>query len=784
MALTTNRKITIALGAGVGLVVAAGALTMASVGRLDESARLVAHTHEVRTELEAVRTRLAQTDAYLRGELLVGGDAARAGLDARMAATTQALSRARALTSDDPEQRDRLALAERILAARQTAVHRAATAATVAEGRAERLDSVLVASQVRSLSDRLAATLDSADVAQRRLLDQRLAVQSARARQTNIVVLVVVLLAGALGLAARRSIARDLARRLAAEEALRGSEAKFAGILAIAADAIITIDEEQRIVHFNRGAEEIFGYAAAEMMGQPLEPLIPLAARAGHREQVARFGRSPETSRRMGARREVSGRRKSGEEFPAEASISKLESGGRMLYTVVLRDVSDRKRAEDRQRFLAQAGAALAASLDYGTTLDVVARLALPILGDACVVDIDGRAGRAEVAVAHVDPAKGAALREMRRRYPIPMDGPHPLAVVRRTGTPLVVPAIDDALLARTALGEAHARAVRELGLRSAMFVPLATRDSVIGVLSYYTDGARVYTDDDLALAGEVASRAALAIDNARLYEESRRASAARDEVLAVVSHDLRNPLSTINMCAGAILDPDPISRDGMLSMAETIHLSADWAQRIIRDLLDVTSIEAGRLALDRSPLPVSVALESARGVMQMQAEGAGIELVVREEGTLPRVDADPERVLQVLLNLLGNALKFTPAGGTVTLRAGPELDAAGEPSFVRFSVADTGPGIAPGHLPHLFDRYWQVRSTGRAGAGLGLAIAKGIVEAHGGTIEVTSALGVGTTFSFTIPVAGVAAGPAPSPPHHPADRAWPSSPESSAKRT
>ena len=552
--------------------------------------------------------------------------------------------------------------------------------------------------------------------------------------------------------------ARNISQRKAAEAALRASEAKFSGILAIAADAIITVDTSQRIVHFNRGAEYIFGYPASDMIGAPLDVLLPDATRAAHAGHIANFDRAPETARRMGARREVSGRRSNGVEFPAEASISKLDVDGQRLFTVVLRDMTDRRRLEERQRFLVRAGGVLAGSLDYHQTLGEVARLALPTLGDGCIVEVDGTDGMREIAVAHRDREKEETMRELRHVHRPLANAPHPIALVRETRQPMLVSVIDEAFLQRTSAGEEHTRRLRELGAHSAMYVPLVARDHFLGVVSYYCAAPRVFDADDLALASALAQRGAMAIDNARLYEAARRASAARDEVLAVVSHDLRNPLSTIGMCAGALLDPQPISPDGLRSMAETIHLSADWAQRIIRDLLDATTIEAGRLSLERAPLPVGLVLESARGVMLVQAQDVGVELAVTEAGPLPAIDADLERLLQVLLNLVGNALKFTPRGGRVTLHAA--LDPA-RPAMVRFSVSDTGAGMAEEDLPHVFDRYWQVHRAGRAGAGLGLAIARGIVEAHGGTISVSSTLGAGSTFEFTIPTVGVAAPPA-----------------------
>ena len=238
------------------------------------------------------------------------------------------------------------------------------------------------------------------------------------------------------------------------------------------------------------------------------------------------------------------------------------------------------------------------------------------------------------------------------------------------------------------------------------------------------------------------------AVERQRLVDAARRATAARDLVLGVVAHDLRDPLSAIKMCAGALgRAPAPESVD---ELAGVVRQSAEWMERIIRDLLDVTAIEAGRLAVDRGPLSPSVVAEQLRTRYTPLAAERGCTLRTDVAPALPLVDADGERLAQALGNLLGNAIKFTPRDGAVELLVAPAPTGG-----VRFEVRDTGPGIPAEHLPRLFDRFWQARETRRAGAGLGLAIAQGIAQAHGSVLSVESTPGSGTRFWLDVAAAG-----------------------------
>jgi len=561
--------------------------------------------------------------------------------------------------------------------------------------------------------------------------------------------LLAVLAAVGVALQRQRLIRVALAERQRLEEERHASDAMFAGILAIAADAVVTIDEGHRIIHFNKGAEEIFGWQASEAIGQPLNTLLPERLREGHGAFVDQFARSPDSARRMGHRREVAGRRRDGSEFPAEASISKLDlPGGRRVFTAVVRDITERRKAQENERFLADASARLSASLGFDETLQAIAECAAPTLGDVCFVDVvDGAQFIRHVATGMPNDTTTPAVNTIGQQR-LTWDSPSPVVDVIRRGKAEIVPEMDDAWL------EAHEEdrdllvQWRRLGARSMLVVPLAVGERSSGAVTLLAlNGRPAYGSEARDLAEKFASHASLALENARLYREARRATEGRDQVLGVVSHDLRNPLSAIAMCASALREGSSTADADRENLLTTIIQSTEWMNRLIQDLLDVASIEAGRLSLERGRETAPSLVSRARRMFEVEATQRRVTLVTDLRGELPTLAVDASRIVQVLGNLLRNALKFTPDGGHITL--GVELRGASIVFFVR----DTGPGIPLAEQPRVFDRYWHSRrSANKRGTGLGLSIARGIVEAHGGRLWLESTPGHGATFFFSIP--------------------------------
>ncbi len=404
-------------------------------------------------------------------------------------------------------------------------------------------------------------------------------------------------------------------------------------------------------------------------------------------------------------------------------------SGGTRRVVTVVRDVTAERRQQDWTRALAEAGSALLATPELTPALEDVAALVCRSIAARCAVVLRQPAGDPRLAAFASAAAEPAA----------PDD-----------------PARAEAVRAGAAAMQAQEATRVQEGARSRIAVPLASRAVVLGalVLDAGDDGRR-FGPGDLAGAEELARRIALAVENLRLRGEGQEAARAREDLLAIVSHDLRNPLGVVMASSALLLKSpltDPPGKEGRSKrQVEAIQRAGTRMNRLIRDLLDFAAIQAGRLTVSSHPRGVGELMREVFDALVPQAQAKSLKLIDGSPESTLRVSCDHDRVIQLFDNVVGNAVKFSGEGGSVTVTAEPDGD------MVRFSVMDEGPGISPEELPHVFDRSYQAKRRNRDGIGIGLSIARGIVEAHGGRIWVESpaaSTGVGTRFFFTLPAA------------------------------
>ena len=423
----------------------------------------------------------------------------------------------------------------------------------------------------------------------------------------------------------------------------------------------------------------------------------------------------------------------------------------------IFMDITERRRIEEEHRFLAHASAFLSSSLDYETTLRALARLAVPMFGDYCAVDVlrdDGTFARVELVVD--DPAR-VELGQALRRYPPALNVEGPAVKAIKSGEPFVDNDTGPDKAARSAQNAEHLELLRQFGVRSFQMVPLRSRGRTLGLFTTGSFGGRKYNEHDLALAQEVTARAALALDNAMLYRSLQEADRLKDDFLATLSHELRTPLNALLGWMHILKMPaaDEASRKRAL---DSIERNARAQAMLINDLLDVSRAMTGKLAVESAPVDLSSVILAAVDAVRPAVRARNLEVNL-SMGLLTReVSGDAGRLQQVLWNLLSNAIKFTKPGGRIDIGVQERADT------VEISVADTGAGIDAAFLPHVFERFRQADSSttrAQSGLGLGLAIVKHLVDLHGGRVAVESpGLDKGSTFTVTLPTHAAPAAP------------------------
>ncbi|NEP17857.1 MAG: PAS domain S-box protein, partial [Leptolyngbya sp. SIO4C1] len=560
-----------------------------------------------------------------------------------------------------------------------------------------------IAIQQSELYDRLQGELAQREQVEQVLqvakdeLEQRVASRTADLRQLNA------------------QLQKELTERQQAEAALRISQKRFASILDIADDAIITIDQQQRVTLFNQGAERIFGYSTAEILGQSLGLLIPQRCSLVDQQHVQYFGDVHEAIRQVGARRDIVCRRKDGSEFPAEASISKLEHAGETIFTVILRDITTRKQAKAELERLSRQNELILNSMGEGLCgLNLKAEImfanqaASQLLG----YSVDALVGRPiDLIILEADSAEPTAASCLSPIYASLQQGSVHQAI--------------------------HARFCRQdesTFPAEYMSTPLREHDEIVGAVITFKD-----------------------------ISQRQQIEQMKDEFISVVSHELRTPLTSIHgslrMLASGVLSAQPEKRQRLISIAAD---STERLVRLINDVLDVERIEAGKLKMVKVVCDVADLIQQAINTMQPLADKADIALSASTSAA--QIWVDPDRLLQTLTNLLSNAIKFSephsPVWITADLVTADQLPAdntmpISDTPYVRVGVHDYGRGIPNEKLDTIFERFQQADSSDARiyeGTGLGLSICRNIIQQHAGYIWVNSRLGKGSTFYFALP--------------------------------
>ncbi len=440
-----------------------------------------------------------------------------------------------------------------------------------------------------------------------------------------------------------------------------------------------------------------------------------------------------------------------------DGSVHWLESRGRVFHDSdgqplrmigICSDVTERKQLEQALRFLAESSKSLSTLVDYKSTLQSIATLSVPHFADWCAVDMleaDGTVQR--LAVAHADPAKLAIAEELYRRYPPRPDAEHGAMRVLRSGEAELVTEIPDAMLVGIAQDETHLSMLRQLSLSSFMCVPLRVKDNVLGAVTFAgAESGRRYNDSDLAMATDLAHRAAIAIQNALLYQQVREADRRKDEFLAMLAHELRNPLAPIR----SGLDLLSMESGEHQQIVQLMQDQLEHVVRLVDDLLDVSRIMRGKVDLRKENVELAELVERSVRAVQFGIDSRQQQLNVQSDGEPLYVNVDPVRIVQVIENLLTNASKYMDAGGRIDLT----VKRQGEQAVL--TVRDTGVGIEKELLPRVFDLFTQssrALDRSQGGLGIGLTLVQRLVEMHAGSVSAHSdGLGCGSTFEVRLP--------------------------------
>ena len=533
-------------------------------------------------------------------------------------------------------------------------------------------------------------------------------------------------------------------------EQLQRSEARFRDVIEHNADAIVVVDAHGVVRFANTTATSLFKGLGHELVGSPFG--FPIVA-----EETTEVDLVSDGVPRV-----------------AEMRVVESEWEGETAYIASLRDITDRRAGEQqvlqlvreqvreqaargaaeelaaRLHYLLESTTTLTASLDQAAILAALPGICVPEIADwAVVYAVDAKGMVRRVELAHRDPSQRRLLQELQDSSIDPQT-PHPVLDAFRTRKPILLSTFGEPALAPLALSDRQAAVARELGVASLMVVPMVARDRALGAIALVSSNPdRRFGDQDLALAQDIATRGALALDNARLYEEARKANEMKTDFLAIVSHDLRTPLNAIMGYAELLMMgiPERVP-EAASERLRRVQASAKHLLYLLDELLDFARLDSGKVTVHVRDVDVTDVAREVAAVMEPLVIGRGLEFELAVPGTPVSLQTDPDKLRQVLLNLVGNAVKYSERGVV-------RLEVTEGPQAAVLRITDTGVGIAEHHLTQIFEPFWQVDETQRqreGGTGLGLSVVQRLVRLLGGDASVESEIGRGSTFTVVLP--------------------------------
>lgn len=562
-----------------------------------------------------------------------------------------------------------------------------------------------------------------------------------------------------------------------ARESLAAAEQQFRLIVEAMPNAIVVVDQAGEILLVNAQGEELFGYDREELIGRPVDLLVPVRSRHDHAGYRADFTADLH-AKKMGKGRSLHALRKDGEEVPVEIGLSPIQHEEGLLILASVVDITERKhllaqekaaraQAEQTSRrftFLAEAGATLNASHDFAKMLRKVTRLSIPQIADWCVIYTVAEIEQIDrPIVLHRDSDKIASLQQIYGRFLPHKDSNYATSKVMRTGLPEFYPQITDDFLARAARNEEHLALLQQVGFHSAIVVPIKIQDQVMGTITLALATAeRRYDSEDLAMAIELAARVSTAVENARLYQQTKQLNvelearvrqrtaqleAANKELEAFaysVSHDLRAPLRAMDGFSRILLeDFDDEMAAGAAFYLQRIRHNAQQMGELIDDLLNFSRLS--RQALHKESVRPTDIVRTVAAQLQPEENGRDVTITIED---MPPCQADPKLLAQVFTNLLSNALKYMRDQDTPCVVVG----AKEQDGNTVYYVQDNGIGFDPKYADKVFGVFQRLhRAEQYEGTGVGLAIVQRIIHRHGGKIWVEAAVDEGATFYFTL---------------------------------